>query len=135
MAHISPNPLLTLAPGSDSERTRSLPTYLESLARLRTFDIETGYAGHGETIQTLDERIGEILAHHQDRKQNIESIIRAQGPVSAYAIMQELFPDLPATEMFPGMSEVIGHLDLLEDERKVTLSRNGDDVWVYGFAT
>ena len=33
--------------------------------------------------------------------------------------MQELFPDLPATEVVPRISEVIGHLDLLEDDGRV----------------
>jgi len=47
--------------------------------------------------------------------------------------MQELFPDLPATEMFLGMSEVIGHLDLLEDENRVNIIER-NNVKYYDFA-
>lgn len=121
MAHISPNPMLTLEPGTDDERTRSLPTYVESLERLRACNVEVGYAGHGETVTDVTGRIDEILAHHRGRKDRIASFLDAEAPASAYAVMQELFPDLPVTETFAGMSEVVGHLDLLEDEGAVEL--------------
>ncbi|WP_276258952.1 MBL fold metallo-hydrolase [Haloglomus litoreum] len=121
LQHISPNPLLTVAPGTEDERTRSLPDYLDSLERLRAADADTGYGGHGERIEDLDVRIGDIIDHHRQREERIANLIGELGPVTAYDLMQELFPDLPATEVFPGMSEVIGHLDLLEDENRVEI--------------
>ena len=36
--------------------------------------------------------------------------------------MQRMFPELPATEVFPGISEVVGHLDLLEDAGRVEIT-------------
>jgi glyoxylase-like metal-dependent hydrolase (beta-lactamase superfamily II) len=123
LQHITPNPLLTIAPGTEAERTRSLPTYLDALETLRGVDADTGYAGHGETIRDLAGRIQETLAHHHDRKAHIADLVGAHGPVTAYELMQELFPDLPATEVFAGMSEVIGHLDLLEDDNQVAITK------------
>jgi hypothetical protein len=35
--------------------------------------------------------------------------------------MQELFPDLPVTEVFVGMSEAIGHLDVLKEQGRIIL--------------
>lgn len=122
LQHISPNPLLTVAPGTDDERTRSLPTYLDSLRRIQETDASVGYSGHGEEIPDLNGRAQEILDHHHSRKERIAEMIEAAGSMTAYDIMQEMFPDLPATEVFPGMSEVIGHLDLLEDEDRVTIT-------------
>ena len=119
LAHISPNPLLTVVPGTEGERTRSLPLYLDSLRKIQDADADVGYAGHGERIAELDGRIEEILDHHHSRKERIADLIETMGSISAYAIMQELFPDLPATEVVPGISEVIGHLDLLEDDGRV----------------
>ena len=119
LQHISPNPLLTIAPGTENERTRSLPLYLDSLGKIQEVDADVGYAGHGERIVELDKRVEEILDHHHSRKERIAEVIEIMGPITAYAIMQELFPDLPATEVVPGMSEVIGHLDLLEDGGRV----------------
>jgi glyoxylase-like metal-dependent hydrolase (beta-lactamase superfamily II) len=126
LSHISPNPLLTIAPGSDGERTRSLPTYVDSLEKLRSVDADIGYGGHGDPVTDLRGRIAEIIDHHRSRKERIAELLTDEGPATAYRIMTELFPDLPATEMFAGMSEVIGHLDLLEDEGRVQIvSRDG----------
>lgn len=119
LERVSPNPLLTIAPGSESERTRSLPTYLDSLRRIRSVDAEVGYGGHGPVIEALGNRIEEIRDHHRARKEHIAEILDELESASAYDVMEEMFPDLPATEVFPGMSEVIGHLDLLEDKERV----------------
>lgn len=37
---------------------------------------------------------------------------------------QELFPDLPVTEVFIGMSEAISHLDLLKDDGQVAVGED-----------
>jgi glyoxylase-like metal-dependent hydrolase (beta-lactamase superfamily II) len=122
LEHISPNPLLTVAPGTESERTRSLPSYLDSLERLQSVDADRGYAGHGDRIPDLDARVREILDHHREREERIAEMIAERGSATAYELMQAMFPDLPATEVFPGISEVVGHLDLLEDEDRVEIT-------------
>lgn len=128
--HVSPNPLLTIAPESDEERTRSLPMYLDSLEKITRVNAEVGHSGHGERVPDMEARIKEIADHHHQRKETIADIIETAGELTAYDIMQELFPDLPATEFFPGMSEVVGHLDLLENENHVTIiEENG--TWQY----
>ena len=119
---ITPNPLLTLAPGSNDERTRSLPTYIESLQKVLELDATVGYGGHGDPIQSLHDRVRTTITHHENRKERIAGLIGDREPVTAYQIMNEMFPDLPATEMFSGMSEVIGHFDLLEDEARVEIT-------------
>lgn len=130
LQQISPNPLLTVAPGSTDERTRSLPAYLDSLARIADTGAEVGYGGHGERISDLNGRVEEILDHHNHRKERIAGLVEETGPLTAYDVMQTMFPDLPATEVFPGMSEILGHLDLLEDEGRVTLM-DADGVRTY----
>ncbi|WP_265112100.1 MBL fold metallo-hydrolase [Halosolutus halophilus] len=129
MAEISPNPLLTIVPGTTDERTRSLPTYLDSLDRLRETGIGGARGGHRGLVTDLPARIDEIVDHHQSRKRRIASILETEGRATAYDLMNELFPDLPVTEVFPGMSEIIGHLDLLEDEGAVV--RTGEETWYY----
>lgn len=119
LANISPNPILTLAPGTDDERTRSLPTYLTALERIQEVDASVGEAGHGDRVDDLAGRAGEIIAHHDRRKERIADMVGDRQPVTPYAVMNELFADLPVTEVFAGMSEVLGHLDLLEDEGRV----------------
>lgn len=119
MMDVSPNPLLTLEPGADDERTRSLPQYLESLRRIADVDATVGHAGHRERIPDLEARATEIVDHHHERKEQIAGMIDEASGATAYEIMNRMWPDLPATEMFPGISEVVGHFDLLEDEARV----------------
>jgi len=118
LADVSPNPLLTTRPDDPDERTRSLPQYLEALERLRGVDAPVAHPGHGDRIEDVDGRIEEVIAHHRDREQRVADLL-ADGPLTAYEVMEALFPDLPATEIFPGMSEAIGHLDLLEEAGRV----------------
>jgi len=125
MTEISPNPLRTLRPTDPEERTRSLPAYMDSLRTLGQRGLSTGYGGHRATITDLPARIEEILDHHEERADRIHGLVVDNEPVSAYDIMATMFPDLPVTEVFPGMSEIIGHLDLLEDQSRVTLNRDG----------
>jgi glyoxylase-like metal-dependent hydrolase (beta-lactamase superfamily II) len=122
--HISPNPLLTVAPDG-GERTRSLPTYLRSLRKLRRHDVTVGRPGHGDDIDDFPGRIDEIVDHHQERKERIADLVADRGPVTAYELMQVLFPDLPVTETFPGISEIVGHLDLLKEESRVEAIESG----------
>jgi glyoxylase-like metal-dependent hydrolase (beta-lactamase superfamily II) len=119
MMEVSPNPLLTVVPGAEDERTRSLPAYLESLRKIRDVEATVGHAGHRDRIPDLAGRATEIIEHHGEREERIADLVAKAGDATAYGLMKRLFPDLPATEMFPGMSEVIGHLDLLEDEDRV----------------
>lgn len=128
LSGISPNPFLTLAPGATDERTRSLPAYVDSLRKLRPHDIATGYGGHGARIADLDGRIHEILDHHRERKETMLELLTEIGPATAYQLMGELFPDLPTTEAFAGISETVGHLDLLEDDGRIEPIEDGGPV-------
>ena len=74
LEHISPNPLLTVVPGTEDERTRSLPLYLDSLRKIQDVNADVGYAGHGKRIVELDGRVEEILDHHS-RKGRIADLI------------------------------------------------------------
>ena len=121
MMEVSPNPLLTVVPGAEDERTRSLPAYLDSLRKVRDVGATVGYAGHRDRIPDLAARASAIIDHHEQREERVADLVAEAGGATAYELMKRLFPDLPATEMFPGMSEVIGHLDLLEDAGRVAV--------------
>jgi len=96
-----------------------------SLRILGRRGLSTGYGCHRDTIPDLPARIEEILAHHDERADRIHGLVEADGPVTAYDLMEVVFPDLPVTEVFPGMSKIIGHLDLLEDRGRVALDPDG----------
>lgn len=133
LGHISPNPLLTTRPDDPDERTRSLPSYLDALETIQGVDAPVARPGHGDPVTDIDGRVTEILEHHREREERVADLLAAEGPMTAYDVTQELFPDLPATELFPGMSETIGHLDLLEDDDRVTIEET-DGVVTYDVA-
>ena len=127
---ITPNPGLSVVLGTESVRTRGLLDYIVSLGKLRSMALETGYGGHGEVITDVETRIDETLGHHRERKEEVANILADTGPMTPYEIMLELLSQLPITELFLGMSEVIGHLDLLEDDDRIVIV-GGDDVSRY----
>jgi len=122
---ITPNPLLQPPVEEGGERPRVLPAYNRSLERLRERAFDRILPGHREEIPTPTERIDEILAAHEDRTENVRTIVAEAGPITAVEVMDELFDDLPATEYFPAMSEAVGHLDVLEARGEVASREQG----------
>ncbi|GAB7011213.1 MBL fold metallo-hydrolase [Halorubrum trueperi] len=123
LANTTPNPVLQAPDNGD--RPHSLELYLDSLEALLSLDAEIGYGGHGPIIDDLPKRIHETINHHQERKERFFSMVKS-NPKSAYELTKEAFPDLPATELFMGLSEVIGHIDLLISESRVAVTeQNG----------
>lgn len=128
LAEITPNPLLQPAETPDEDRPRVLPAYNRSLERIRDGGFDRLLAGHRQEIDDPSGRIDDILAAHEERTANVRALVN--GQTTAIDVMHGLFPDLPATEYFPGMSEAVGHLDVLEARGEVT-QREADDQIVY----
>nr|WP_264475543.1 MBL fold metallo-hydrolase [Halorubellus salinus] len=120
---ITPNPLLQPPMDHHDERPRTLPAFNDALARLRDADYDRMLPGHREVIDDPAARIDEILAAHEDRTETVLELL--DGPTTAVDVMNGLFEDLPATEQFSGMSEAVGHLDVLEARGEVTRRENG----------
>ncbi|MFB6143251.1 MAG: MBL fold metallo-hydrolase [Halorientalis sp.] len=120
---ITPNPLL-LPPGEDeSERPRVLPAFNESLRQLQEEPFGEFLPGHRDRIERPTERIGEMLEAHEERTANVRAIV--DGPTTPVDVMEGLFGDLPVTEYFAGMSEAVGHLDVLEARDEVAQAERG----------
>ncbi|MFC4552668.1 MULTISPECIES: MBL fold metallo-hydrolase [Halorussus] len=120
---ITPNPLLQPPEEEGGERPRVLPAFNRSLADLREREFDLLLPGHREVIENPRERITEILNAHEERTANVKSIV--DGPTTAVEVMEALFDDLPATEYFSGMSEAVGHLDVLEARGEVEPRERG----------
>lgn len=124
LAEITPNPFLLPPETPDEARPRVLPAYNESLDRLRKSDFDRFLPGHRSEIDRPAERIGEIRDAHERRTDRVQTIL--DHPMTPIEVMEELFGDLPATEAFSGMSEAVGHLDVLETRNEVqTRDRGG----------
>jgi glyoxylase-like metal-dependent hydrolase (beta-lactamase superfamily II) len=128
LGHITPNPLLQPPAKPGGERPHVVPAYNDSLTRLREEGYDQFLPGHGDRIDDPVGRIDEILDAHEERTATVYDLV--DGPTAPADVMQGLFGDLPVTEQFSGMSEAVGHLDVLEERGKVR-QRTSGDVIVY----
>lgn len=123
---ITPNPFLQPPPAPDEPRPRVLPAYNRSLERLAMRDFETLWPGHGAAVDRPTHRIERLLEFHERRTEKVRQSL--DGPTTAVEVMRDLFGDLPVTELYGGISEAIGHLDVLELRGEIERTKR-DDVW------
>ncbi len=129
LPEITPNPLLQPPHDDlDGERPRVLPSFNRSLDRLADEPFDRFLPGHRELIDDPPGRIREIREAHEERTDNVAALV--DGPTTPVEVMNGLFGDLPVTETFSGMSEAVGHLDVLEERDRVRREERGG-VFVY----
>ena len=109
-------------PHAAPEGYKSLKTYLASLRKVREMDLRLVLPGHGDVIERPSERIEELLSFIGERKGLMRDIL-SKGAQTPFQIMNRLFPELPANELFLAISEIMGHLEVLEEEGLVKRGR------------
>jgi glyoxylase-like metal-dependent hydrolase (beta-lactamase superfamily II) len=115
--------------GGDTRLEDALATYLESLEQVRdvTRDVgaKTVAPGHGAPL-TLDERINEIVAHHDERSRRtvtaLATCLEENGELDAettsatatpWDVATRLFGELSGIHAKMGAGEAASHLDFL----------------------
>ncbi len=123
LAHISSNALLEPPRPGEGERRLSLIQYWRSLDRLDALPIAVVLPGHGAVIN--DHR-GLLTDRRQQRDRRLARItaLIADAPLDAWQIGQAMFPNLNNIDVFLVLSEVIGHLDILQEVGKVVAVEN-----------
>jgi glyoxylase-like metal-dependent hydrolase (beta-lactamase superfamily II) len=110
-----------------------LADYLDSLEAVRELDVETVLPAHGEQFAGLQWRVDELLAHHEERLNEIRAALH-RGPGSAYEVSAHLkygrsgrrFADMQSFQQRMAVTEVLSHLELLHGRREVRkLNRDG----------
>jgi glyoxylase-like metal-dependent hydrolase (beta-lactamase superfamily II) len=119
--HISSNPLISrpLDAEGDAERPRALITYLASMRATREMDLSIVYSGHGEPVTDHRTLIDERIAGHERRVRKIAGIL-ADGPKTGFEIAQHMWGNVAVTQAYLTLSEVLGHVDLLQERGEVT---------------
>ena len=124
LPHISSNPIIARPLDGSPGRTHSLAAYLDSLAKTRELPVGAVlFGGHGEPIDDHRALIDTRLASTERRKEKLLRLL-AEGPRSGYELAQSMWGNIAVTQAFLTLSEVIGHMDLLEAEGRV---REGPD--------
>ena len=131
IAHISSNPLLTRPLGADPEqpgpRPQALVTYMSSLRATRAMDVELVLPGHGPPITDHRALIDERMRLHERRAEKILRLI-AERPRTAHEIAQAMWGNVAVTQAYLTLSEVLGHIDLLLADGRVSEHEQGDVV-------
>ncbi|WP_057915426.1 MBL fold metallo-hydrolase [Peribacillus muralis] len=105
-----------------------LEEFFTSLKKIQKLDVEYVIPSHGKPFQNANQRITELLDHHQDRLQVIHE--RMKEPITVKRGCQILFGDLPIHESRFAVGETLAHLEylFLNDQcRKFTR----DGIWYY----
>jgi len=117
LAEISSNPVVEPPLPGQTERSRSLALYQDSLRRVAALPIDRALPGHGPLIDDVPGLIERRLAFHRQRMARILQALR--DGATTWDLVQSLFPTRSPLDTFLAVSEVIGHLDLLELEGQI----------------
>lgn len=94
---------------------KSLKAYRASLLKVLGMKLKLVLPGHGDVIEQPSQRIEELLGFIDERRTLIRDIL-ARGAQTPYQMMHALFPGLAGDEVFLAISEIIGHLEVLEED-------------------
>lgn len=103
-----------------------LGDYINSLKKMQPLEADLVLPAHEEAFTDLSGRIQEIMSHHEERKEVIESITGNQ-PMTAYEISSWVpwntngvpWKDLPPLDRRIAVTETLAHLELLRAEGRV----------------
>ncbi len=127
---ISSNPIVEPPEQEGGERPRRLAEYLSQLQRVAELPIELALPGHGPFIPDVRDLIARRLAFHDERARQIARLLQ-NGARTAYALTLSLFPHLDPVNRFLAVSEVIGHLEVLELRGEVvSVVEDGVRLWM-----
>jgi glyoxylase-like metal-dependent hydrolase (beta-lactamase superfamily II) len=121
---ITPNPVLNIPEDGSTPKYTSLKQYIASLEKIERMEIALAFPGHGEMINDPTGLIKGIFKHHQERTNLIHSLLSI-GRKTPYEIAMALFPGIPPFDVFLGISEVLGHLEILKEKGKVRCEEAG----------
>ena len=116
IGHISSNPLIALPATGDpnGERPKSLVIYIDSLEQTQAMPVENVLPGHGGSFDRHAPLIDERFELHERRAAKLLDLI-TERPRNAHELAQALWGDVALTQPLLTLSEVLGHVDLLQE--------------------
>jgi glyoxylase-like metal-dependent hydrolase (beta-lactamase superfamily II) len=126
LEEISPNPIVEF--GADGRRLRTLPALVRSLERIAALNPPIAYPGHGDPVARPAARAREVIRHHEEREVRLARML-AERPWTLREIAAAWFPGLEEMNLILGLSEVLGHLDLIEARGRLAAERRGGVVY------
>jgi glyoxylase-like metal-dependent hydrolase (beta-lactamase superfamily II) len=95
-----------------------LNSYLASLERLRSVDVDVMYPAHGAPIYDANHRIEELIAHRKMRTEQVVEALRA-GIETVPAIVRNIYSEVDPGLYPAAQQSVLAHLDALAQSGRV----------------
>ncbi len=109
-----------------------LGDFLESLRKVAALEADLVLPAHGEPFSGLQRRVGELLAHHDEREQAMLQAMDGHDATATeiarrvpWTRRRQLFDDLPLPQQRMAVSETLSHLRELEAQGSVARSAVG----------
>jgi glyoxylase-like metal-dependent hydrolase (beta-lactamase superfamily II) len=117
LGDITPN----ISAWNDAENP--LQVYLQSLDKVYRMELDLILPGHRRIVSDCRGRILDLKKHHEERLQEVLSIIKTAGPGSAYEVAAQMEWDIdtrgweqfPLTQKWFAMGEAVAHIRYLEE--------------------
>ncbi|MCC3357953.1 MBL fold metallo-hydrolase [Bacillus sp. REN16] len=121
---ITPN--ISVMPGACQQ---PLHEYIDSLRKLKKYPIKKIYPAHHTPVLNVNERIDELIQHHEERLAYIESLADHN---TTYEIAKILFSykELNSHQWRFAIAETIAHLNYLEREGRITKQNQDPIVYI-----
>ena len=87
-------------------------------------ELELVLPGHGDPFTDHRRLIDDLNRFHETRQHHVLQALRA-GEGTVYDLSRQLFPNREHIELFLSISEMVGHLEVLEEEEKITRTLEG----------
>ncbi len=113
---ITPDPILDISP--EGEKTPSMPLHMKSLQKFAALGVKTYFPGHLERKGKITQAL-EQLRVRMSYKKNLFLQTLGRESLTPFQLMCKLYPNHRKGDAFILLSEVIGRLDLLEEEKLV----------------
>ena len=128
LANVSSNPVVEPPLPGQFERPRSLALYRDSMQRVATLGVNMALPSHGPFIHDVAGLVRRRLAFHQRRLTRVFDVLQ-NGAETTWDITQALFSNRTPMDTFLAVSEVIGHLDLLELDGRIEAREVGGVIY------
>ena len=123
--HLLPRTVATVGIQFEGEQRRpSMPAFVRSLERLRSWTGVAGWPGHGDAIDDAGVAAEWSLRYIEQRAERLRRRL-ADGPGTAYDLALRQLPHLTPEHIWPVMAETIGLLDLLVERGDVLVEQDG----------
>lgn len=126
LERVSPNPLLDLE-GRPEPSHKALVAYLSSARRVRALPVGLVAPGHAEPFSGHVEIIDRLLAFYEKRQERIVELLH-EGAATPAELAPRIFPRAREHQLYLTLSEVMGNLEVLEEQGRVVRKEAGGTI-------